>query len=126
MAEPTKSTEQGPGAWNGPRPEPPVVGHTESLVRETWRHYYVAQLAAAQFGPASLEASIARSHALTSYKELQGSLRNLESYYRRADRLSSVPGATRARHLQLVRDDKPGDEPPPAETETPRAPDSAS
>ena len=109
MAEPTNSTEPGPETWNGPRAEPPVVGHTESLVRETWRHYYVAQLAAAQFGPASLEASIARSHALTSYHELQGSLRNLESFYRRADRLSSVPGATRARHLQLVRDDPPRD-----------------
>jgi hypothetical protein len=105
MADPINSPEPGPIPRNAPRAAPPVVGDTESLVRETWRHYYVAQLAAAQFGPTSLEASIARSHALTSYQELQGSLRNLESYYRRAAQPPDAPTATRPRHLKLVRDD---------------------
>ncbi len=91
----------------------PGAGHTERLVRETWRHYYVAQLAEAQFGPASLEASIARSQALTSYRELRGSLRNLDPYYRRADRSSDPPAPPR-RHLELVRDE-PTESAPPTE-----------
>ncbi len=81
------------------------TGSTETLVRETWRHYYVAQLAEAQFGPTSVEASLARSRALTSYRELRMSLRELDPYYRPA----AAPRLRRSgqpRHLTLVRDEQ--------------------
>ncbi|MEO7216603.1 MAG: hypothetical protein ABI026_00235 [Gemmatimonadaceae bacterium] len=80
--------------------------HTERLVRETWRHYYVARLAEAQFGPDSLEASIAQSRALTSYRTLRGSLRAIDPYYRPPEDRRRAPKAVR-RHLSLVRDDPP-------------------
>jgi hypothetical protein len=80
------------------------AGRTEHLVRETWRHYYCARLAEAQFGPDSIEASIAHSRALTSYRELRGSLRELDPYYRPPAHRSPATG-TRIRHLKLVCDD---------------------
>ena len=83
--------------------------HTESLVRETWRHYYVARLAEAQFGPDSLEASIAQSRALTSYRSLRGSLRAIDPYYRAPEeqRRPAKAAKTAKRHLTLMRDDPP-------------------
>lgn len=86
------------------RPAARGPGHTERLVRETWRHYYVARLTEAQFGPDSLEASIAQSRALTSYRELRGSLREIDPYYRspRHPVGASIPAT---RHLKLVRDE---------------------
>jgi hypothetical protein len=84
--------------------------HTERLVRDTWRHYYVAQLAEAQFGPDSLEASIAHSQALASYRELRSSLCALDPYYRPAGRTDEIQRPV-ARHLRLVRDDLPEADP---------------
>lgn len=92
--------------WKAFRAGAPSAGHTERLVREAWRHYYVARLAEAQFGPDSLEASLAHDRAMTSYRELRGSLRDLDPYYR----VSAAPAgdATPAphRHLRLVRDEQ--------------------
>lgn len=85
----------------------PVAGRTERLVRDTWRHYYVARLAEAQFGPDSLEASIAHSQALTSYRELRSSMRDLDPYYRSPVRPANA-AAPRTRHLRLVRDEPSG------------------
>ncbi|MDQ2890493.1 MAG: hypothetical protein M3R65_08065 [Gemmatimonadota bacterium] len=107
MSEPTSPAEPPVLLPWRPRLRADVGGRsTESLVRETWRHYYVAQLAEAQFGPASLEASLAREKALFSYRELRSSLRDLDPYYRPAP--STEPRSTRSgRHLSLVRDDAP-------------------
>jgi hypothetical protein len=83
---------------------PSGAEHTDKLVREAWRHYYVARLAEAQFGPDSLEASLAHSRALTSYRELRGSLREMDPHYRAAPHTPRA--ATRqTRHLKLVRDE---------------------
>jgi pyridoxine/pyridoxamine 5'-phosphate oxidase len=92
--------------WKAFRAGAPVTGHTERLVREAWRHYYVARLAEAQFGPDSLEASIAHSQAMTSYRELRGTLRELDPYYRTGSSSADV-GAPIVRHLKLVGDDHP-------------------
>ena len=88
---------------------------TEKMVRETWRHYYVAQLAEAQFGPASLEAALARSQALESYRDLRAALRDLDPYYRNKAQFASTRN-TAPRHLALVRDEtgeisEPGETP---------------
>jgi hypothetical protein len=92
--------------WKALRAGAPVTGHTDRLVREAWRRYYVARLAEAQFGPDSLEASIAHLQAMTSYRELRGTLRELDPYYR--TRSSSANAETPVpRHLKLVRDDNP-------------------
>ncbi|HXF23693.1 MAG TPA: hypothetical protein VN602_04200 [Gemmatimonadaceae bacterium] len=92
--------------WKALRAGAPSTGHTERLVREAWRRYYVARLAEAQFGPGSLEASIAHSQAVTSYRELRGTLRELDPYYRTDS--SAVDVATPVvRHLKLVRDEQP-------------------
>jgi hypothetical protein len=100
--------------WKAFRAGAARTGHTERLVREAWRHYYVARLAEAQFGPDSLEASIAHSHAMTSYRELRGTLRELDPYYR-AEAASGDTPAPVVRHLKLVRDDHPE---PEAHTES--------
>jgi hypothetical protein len=92
---------------SGSLPGAPASGRTERLVRETWRHYYVARLAEAQFGPDSLEASIAQSRALSSYRELRGSLRELDPYYRSPEQQSSASSRP-TRHLTLVREDAAG------------------
>jgi hypothetical protein len=92
--------------WKALRAGAPSTRQTERLVREAWRHYYVARLAEAQFGPDSLEACIAHSHAMTSYRELRGTLRELDPYYR-TDISSPDVAAPTARHLKLVRDDQP-------------------
>ncbi len=98
--------------WKALRADAPTTGHTERLVREAWRRYYVARLAEAQFGPSSLEASIAHSQAVTSYRELRGTLRELDPYYRAGSPPADVatPGV---RHLKLVRDDHTEPEHPP-------------
>ena len=83
------------------------ANRTERLVRETWRNYYVARLAEAQFGPDSLEASIAQSRALEGYRELRESLHAIDPYYR-ADRSggrAAKPKSAAARHLKLVQDE---------------------
>jgi len=79
-------------------------GRTERLVRETWRNYYVARLAEAQFGPDSLEASIAKSRALEGYRELRDSLHAIDPYYRTPGR-APQPGSAAPRHLKLVQDE---------------------
>ncbi|MEO7043243.1 MAG: hypothetical protein ABI035_13360 [Gemmatimonadaceae bacterium] len=79
-------------------------GRTERLVRETWRSYYVARLAEAQFGPDSLEASIAQSRALEGYRELRESLHAIDPYYRAPNR-GAEPKPVAARHLKLVQDE---------------------
>ena len=79
-------------------------GRTERLVRETWRSYYVARLAEAQFGPDSLEASIAQSRALAGYRELRESLHAIDPYYRAPGR-AAEPGAVAPRHLKLLPDE---------------------
>ncbi|HEY8309362.1 MAG TPA: hypothetical protein VIG47_02345 [Gemmatimonadaceae bacterium] len=96
--------------WIAKRSDSPNAARTERIVRETWRHYYVAQLAEAQFGPASLEASIARNRALTSYRELRGALRDLDPYYRAPDSTGTTPSIP-PRHLKLVSDDPDPDLP---------------
>lgn len=96
--------------WQTLRAGAPFVGRTEELVREAWRHYYVARLAEVQFGPDSLEASIAHSNAMTSYRELRGSLRELDPYYRRPTPVRDGP-APAVRHLRLVRDDQSESDP---------------
>lgn len=106
MADTTFPPDVSELKWNQPRPASAGFGRTERLVHETWRHYYVARLAEAQFGPDSLEASVAQSRALESYRELRGSLRQLDPYYRPSSRLSRAPTPA-IRHLQLVRDDAP-------------------
>ncbi len=92
--------------WRGGAADDAAARGTERLVRETWRHYYVAQLAEAQFGPASLEACLARSRALESYRELRSSLRDLDPYYRGKSSASRV-STTTPRHLTLVKDEPP-------------------
>ncbi|HEY5086798.1 MAG TPA: hypothetical protein VII66_05485, partial [Gemmatimonadaceae bacterium] len=89
--------------WKSSRADASESGPAERLVRETWRHYYVARLAEAQFGPDSLEASLANSRAVTSYRELRGTLREMDPYYRSADRPLRTQRPT-ARHLTLVPD----------------------
>jgi hypothetical protein len=91
--------------WRRLSAEGPSARRTEQIVRDTWRHYAVARLAEAQFGPDSLEASLAQSRALESYRVLRGSLRELDPYYRAGHR--TVADQPRAQHLQLVRDDAP-------------------
>jgi hypothetical protein len=103
MPGPKTTPENAPLPWIAKRPDSPGAGRTERIVRETWRHYYVAQLAEAQFGPASLEASIARSRALSSYRELRTSLRDLDPYYREPT-TTGVPTSL-PRHLKLVSDE---------------------
>lgn len=104
MADPISPSDIPAMPWKALRVDAPAAGDTERIMREAWRHYYVAQLAEAQFGPQSLEASIARSRALTSYRELHGSLRELEPKYASARHwVESSPPATR--HLKLVRDE---------------------
>jgi len=89
---------------------PTRTGQTERLVRETWRQYYCARLAEAQFGPDSIEASLAHSRALDSYRELRGTLREMDPYYRPpAHRSPSTP--KQIRHLTLVRDEPAADGP---------------
>lgn len=83
----------------------PELGRTELLVRETWKNYYCARLAEAQFGPESLEASLAHSRALDSYRELRGSLREIDPYYRPPARHDAATALRGRRHLKLVRDD---------------------
>ena len=95
-----------PVAAEGPMDVQRPAGNTERLVRETWRNYYCARLAEAQFGPESMEASLAHARALTSYRELRGSLREMDPYYRPPVQRSSAP-VSRIRHLKLVRDDPP-------------------
>lgn len=90
--------------WQALRAGAPSVSHIEQLVREAWRHYYVARLAEAQFGLDSLEASIAHSNAIMSYRELRGSLRELDPYYSTTAPAGDVRAPV-ARHLKLVRDD---------------------
>ena len=85
-------------------------GRTERLVRETWRSYYVARLAEAQFGPDSLEASIAQSRALEGYRELRESLHAIDPYYRAPGR-ASEPKAAAPRHLKLVQDEPQSSDP---------------
>ncbi len=101
-------------AAEGTRASHRPAGTTERLVRETWRNYYCARLAEAQFGPDSVEASMAHSRALSSYRELRSSLREIDPYYRPPTQRAHVPGS-RARHLKLVRDE-PSE---PAETVEP-------
>ncbi|MEO7104123.1 MAG: hypothetical protein ABI311_12115 [Gemmatimonadaceae bacterium] len=84
---------------------------TERLVRETWRSYYVARLAEAQFGPDSLEASIAQSRALEGYRELRESLHAIDPYYRTAAR-PPLPRPAAPRHLKLVPDEPESFDPP--------------
>ena len=79
-------------------------GRTERLVRETWRNYYVARLAEAQFGPDSLEASIAQTRALEGYRELRESLHAIDPYYRTPGR-APLSGPAAPRHLKLVQDE---------------------
>jgi hypothetical protein len=96
--------------WKALRPDAPASAETERLVRETWRHYYVARLAEAQFGPDSLEASIAHTRARESYRELHRSLHALDPIRYRSQ--GDPAGATPSRsHLRLVTDD-------PAEQDT--------
>lgn len=102
---------ENPPNWTAGPPNAPsfrrsAASRTDTLVRETWRHYYVARLAEAQFGPDSLEASVAQSRALTSYRALRGSLRDIDPYYRPAAS-PARPGAPAGRHLRLVRDETP-------------------
>lgn len=104
MADSTPTPDISELELRGSRPAVRGSGHTERLVRETWRHYYVARLTEAQFGPDSLEASIAQSRALTSYRELRGSLREIDPYYRSPSHPVAVSAPT-ARHLKLVRDE---------------------
>jgi hypothetical protein len=105
MPGPKTTSDHAAFPWSAKRADSPSAGRTERIVRETWRHYYVAQLAEAQFGPESLEASIARSRALSSYRELRMSLRDLDPYYRAPNATPGTP-ANATRHLKLV-----GDEP---------------
>lgn len=108
MADPTSPSDIPAMPWKALSVDAPAAGDTERVMREAWRHYYVAQLAEAQFGPRSLEASIARSRALTSYRELHESLRELDQDYASARHWTeSSPPATR--HLKLVRDEPSSD-----------------
>ncbi|HWG35211.1 MAG TPA: hypothetical protein VN650_13660, partial [Gemmatimonadaceae bacterium] len=52
------------------------------------------------------EASIAHSQAVTSYRELRGTLRELDPYYR-SDSAAGDVAAPVVRHLKLVRDEQP-------------------
>lgn len=98
-------TRRPPDVFNlQPKTVPPSASATERLVHDAWRHYYVARLAEAQFGPDSLEASIAHSRAMTSYRELRGTLRDMDPYYRRPA-LSQAAPKREIRHLRLVRDE---------------------
>ncbi|HEY7897180.1 MAG TPA: hypothetical protein VIC03_02105 [Gemmatimonadaceae bacterium] len=106
MADPTHPRDAVENSPDALRRGIPSSSRTERLVRETWRHYYVARLAEAQFGPDSLEASIAQSRALTSYRELRGSLREIDPYYRSPSHPSDMK-VPAARHLRLVRDEPP-------------------
>lgn len=109
MDDTTRTPDVLPPQWQSFRAGGPTTGNTERLVREAWRHYYVARLAEAQFGPDSLEASIARANARKSYGELRGSLRDLDPYYR-ASTGGSASTPPPIRHLRLVRDDQPESE----------------
>ena len=107
MDDTTRRSDGSVPQWQALRAGAPSVSHTERLVREAWRHYYVARLAEVQFGAGSLEASLAHSNAITSYRELRGSLRELDPYYRApspAGRVSAAPPPV-VRHLKLVRDE---------------------
>jgi hypothetical protein len=87
----------------------PTVNHTERLVRETWRHYYVARLTEAQFGPDSLEASIAQSRMRDCYRDLRASLRQLDPYYVSRGKLPPAPAQGQSsRPLRLVCDEPGG------------------
>jgi hypothetical protein len=105
MDDTTRRQEVALPQWKALRAGAPSTAHTERLVRDAWRHYYVARLAEAQFGPDSLEASIAHSQAIAAYRELRGTLRELDPYYR-ADTSSRDGAAPASRHLKLVRDDQ--------------------
>jgi|GEM_PF-1372704 hypothetical protein len=106
MDDTPRRSDIGPPPWKVLRAGAPSAAATERLVHEAWRHYYVARLAEAQFGPESLEASIAHANAIASYRELRGTLRELDPYYRSGP--SSADVATPSvRHLKLVRDDEP-------------------
>ena len=106
MSDSTSSPRPTTLPWRAGHVDDSVARGTEKLVRETWRHYYVAQLAEAQFGPTSIEASLARAMALEAYRELRASLRNLDPYYR-AEPASSRPAPGSPPRLTLVKDDPP-------------------
>ena len=106
MSDPTSPPRSPALPWRANAIDDSAARGTERLVRETWRHYYVAQLAEAQFGPTSLEASLARAQALEAYRELRASLRDLDPYYR--GETSGSRGTSRTpRHLTLVKDETP-------------------
>lgn len=104
MPDPTSPPGSNALPWRAGPVDDSLAKGTEKLVRETWRHYYVAQLAEAQFGPASMEAAIARSRALDAYRELRASLRSLDPYYRGESQPYRATSRT-ARHLALVTED---------------------
>ncbi len=104
MADTTSPPKPPAVPWNSQGRDNSGARGTEKLVRETWRHYYVAQLAEAQFGPASLEAALARSRALASYRDLRTSLRDLDPYYRPTKGRPAAASQS-PRHLALVRDE---------------------
>ena len=106
MSDSTSSPKPTTLPWRAGPVDDSLARGTEKLVRETWRYYYVAQLAEAQFGPASIEASLARAMALEAYRELRASLRSLDPYYRNDSTSSrAAPGAPP--HLRLVKDAPP-------------------